>query len=224
MAVNIAQREDIPTPVLRQRRDLYAVGIALTIFYLAGGIVLSQGTQGMIPLQLQHPWVVLFAAWIGFAYFLLRYRMMKRYQEAWSEFLEDTHWQLTRDKRFTALALEAIPDGNIAADLKNLRQQIEARASFPVVEEKRGSWKLKFSRMGTIDGPGKDNIFAPGPIELDEAMVRRYKSLRRRYLFQAAVNEHTFTNYLLPYCFSVATIALGFLVEVRRALQAFGYI
>ena len=216
MAVNIAQREDIPAATLRQRRDLYALGIALTIFYLAGGEVLSQGTQGIIPLQLKNPWVVLVAAWIGFFYFLARYRMMKGHSEAWSEFRSDWSWQMSKHPKFRHLVLEVIPMQYVSETVLHARRMIEQGCVPLMSRQKSGIWVVGLSEIRT---PGKKENVQPsglGEYTLSEEASKKMTWLWRRHILSAIANEHTFTNYLFPYYFAAIPIFILFFVEGRR--------
>ena len=103
---NIAGREDIAPDALRQRRDLYALAIGLCIYNLAGGYVLTDTTvASIIPVKLSHPWVVLLAAWLGFAYFWWRFWLISE-ARPFADFHADAMWQAGNSRVGRGLAAE----------------------------------------------------------------------------------------------------------------------
>lgn len=74
---NLAMRADIEAGTLRQSRDLYALGIGLTLFNLAGGQLNPDATLAtLLPIRLSYPVALLAAAWVGFFYLLWRFWLL----------------------------------------------------------------------------------------------------------------------------------------------------
>jgi hypothetical protein len=72
----LAGREPIGDDVLRQRRDLYAVALGLLLFQVAHGTIDAGGSLGNpYSMKFANPCWFIWAAWIAFGYFFVRFRM-----------------------------------------------------------------------------------------------------------------------------------------------------
>ena len=208
---NIMGHEDMPAGALRQRRDLYAISIGLSIFYLAGGQLLAGSQQGILGMTLERPWIVLAAAWIGFFYFLLRLSLFKPYAAALVDFkLEVQHQAMFSDEMRGALRL-LVPKEN--RDFTSVVNRLD-RGLIPIIRFDTDPVQVDFThffKSVADQAIGKDvsPLLGAGKYPLPAQAQSRFLDERRIATFRAMTKEHTFTNYLLPYYFALLPLFLG---------------
>ena len=208
---NIMGNEDMPAGALRQRRDLYAMAIGLTIYYLAGGELVESAQQGIIGMKLSRPWVILAAAWVGYFYFMVRLSLWKTFEEALSDFATEARQQALFARPLREALKSLLPEEN--RDSASVVQSIDAgylpNYSFEedgvAVNLKKFHWTI----ADQAEPAGGRTHHHAGVHKLPPEAQKAYKSQLRRAWFTAMFREHSFTNYLLPYCFALVPLFLG---------------
>lgn len=211
---NIAARDDIAPDALRQRRDLYALAIGLCIYNLAGGYVLTDTTvASIIPVKLSHPWVVLLAAWTGFAYFWWRFWLISE-ARPFADFHDDAMWQAGNSRAGRTLAAEFADTtsyfGNEQGAAQNAESLKQPRGPIP-------KYKLE-RRQPTVDLTdlryhGKNQSVLTqsyGPV------ITVGKGYRMRFWWvfvlgyaRATYRERAFSDYTAPHLFAMFTALTG---------------
>lgn len=211
---NIAGREDIAPDALRQRRDLYAIAIGLCIYNLAGGYVLTDTTvASIIPVKLSRPWVVLAAAWLGFAYFWWRFWLISE-ARPFADFHDDAMWQAGNSRAGRVLAAE------FADTTSHFGNQQDAARNAESIKQSRGpipKFKIDSGRP-TVDLTdlryhGKNQSVLTqsyGPVVTvgDGYRLRFWRVFLAGYL-RALYRERAFSDYTVPHLFAVFTVLTG---------------
>lgn len=213
---NIASREDIPADALRQRRDLYALAIALLVYSLAGGYIVEQVTLGaLLPFRLKHPWVLLVAAWVGFFYFWLRFWLVSE-ARPFHDFAEDARWQAGHSRSGRTLAakctIATTEYGHKRAAGENAAQLLKGNGPIAKLFVKDGAPKVSLDGlMSRRNRRGETN---PGKSygQLNDVKDEdRFLFYRARLIgfWRATYRERSFSDYTLPHCFAILTVAAG---------------
>lgn len=211
---NIAGREDIAPDALRQRRDLYALAIGLCIYNLAGGYVLTDTTvASIIPVKLSHPWVVLLAAWLGFAYFWWRFWLISE-ARPFADFHADAMWQAGNSRGGRGLAAEFTGPISFFGSERSAAQNAES------LKQPRGpipKFKVEGGRP-TIDltdllhhGRDRSTItqsFGHIVVVGKGRRLRFWRAFAIGY-FRAMYRERAFSDYTVPHLFAMFTVLTG---------------
>lgn len=214
----LAKFADIEAGVLRQRRDLYAVSIALAIFHLAGGNLTDQASQSVLQFRLDRPWVLVISAWVGFAYFLYRYWLLA---PSWSEIASrlrtESGLQARATDTFHKLAIANLrTNGRDHGQAEVVRAAIERREYLPSYTDNTGGVQLHYAGLPNLTETATMSSHVAGSVHLSEADVALLQNARRQGRFRAITRERTFTDYLLPYVFAGATAIIGIADGVSR--------
>ena len=105
---DLARREELSSENTRARRDLDAVCIGLSLYYLAGATMEANGEVGTLHMKFSSPCVFVYIAWCAYVYFLIRYWMFAP-TGVWKMFLEDARWQAGATGVFRSIARELVP-------------------------------------------------------------------------------------------------------------------
>lgn len=211
---NIAGRDDIAPDALRQRRDLYALAIGLCIYNLAGGYVLTDTTvASIIPVKLSHPWVVLLAAWFGFAYFWWRFWLISE-ARPFGDFHEDAMWQAGNSRTGRALAAEFTGPINFFGNERSAAQNAESlkqpRGPIPKFKLEKGRPTIDLTDL-RYHGKNQSTVTQSyGHV----ATIAKGHRLRFWWAFwlgyvRAAYRERAFSDYTVPHVFAMFTGLTG---------------
>ena len=208
---NLGNRPDIESGVLRQRRDLYAVSIALVVFYLAGGKIGSDARLvGVFATHFDRPWVLLGALWAGWAYFLFRLSLMKSLPEGWADYVEDSHWQRGETRAAKRLARLMASSG-----YENEVDHVMRVGFLPqlLMSDKR---RVDLSTMRPFrsdeSGPkGRcDERMVPQTnFEVDDVNSGAFWAAIYGGYVRAIVYERSFSDYVLPYIVAFFAVAVA---------------
>ncbi|WP_188444714.1 hypothetical protein [Pseudoxanthomonas indica] len=200
---------------MRQRRDLYAIAIGLCIYNLAGGYVQSDTTvASIIPVKLSHPWVVLLAAWIGFAYFWWRFWLVSEAQPI-ADFHQDATWQAGNSRAGRELAAEHAGPTQLYG---NARSADESAAQIrtptgPIAIFSLEKWKPSLS-LADLRYNGKKETrltesFGTSTTPLDRRYWPRFWHVYLLGYVRAMYRERAFSDYTAPHLFAVFTVLTG---------------
>jgi len=219
---NIAGRKDIAADALRQRRDLYALAIGLTVFHCAGGTI-SAGASfgGILPVSLARPWVFEVAAWIGFFYFWIRFWLISE-GKPFEDFKEDAMWQAGDLPATREMACQFVRDIHQqpadAARARLLRPnglvpRVGIKNGEPVISlEGITTRSTRISGTTPITCGGGDNLVPKGQ------RLTFWWSWVKGWVY-ATFRERSFTDYTLPHLFALLTVGVGVFALVRRLCE-----
>lgn len=211
---NLAGRTDIDGGVLRQRRDFYAIAIGLLLFQLAQGSVEHTNTLGgMLPLKFENPCWFLWAAWVGFFYFMLRYQLMAP-KGPWRMWLDEAKLQAADASRIRKMAAgTVIRAGDDAETDRQRREIMEAAGPIPRINGfgpqiqlvTRNLYRDKFY---SPQFPGKH---ATSYLQINDGLLTGLQRLELNLavcvgLLVSTWREHSFTDYCMPYVFAGITL------------------
>ncbi|NUO74592.1 MAG: hypothetical protein HOQ32_01120 [Lysobacter sp.] len=214
---NLARRADIESGVLRQRRDFYAIAIGLLLFQLAHGSIEHANTiGGMLPLKFDNPCWFLWSAWIGFAYFLLRYRLMAPPSPfgMWGEeaLLQAGNTMIVRKIAATFIS----HPGDDYTTGKRRAELLSRAGPIPKIVFKGFLVDLdlqNLTRGGAAAGVESGGILASYVKSLDNKLTFSQQLLILACVLfgwlTAIWREHSFTDYCLPYLFGLFTIVVA---------------
>lgn len=206
---NLAARVDIPTDVLRQRRDLYALAIGLMLFSLAGGSLKADTSFGnVLPLTFSHPYLLLWAAWAGFFYFWFRFWLISEARPI-GDFLEDVRWQAGNTFAMRRIAAEFATDTAQGNADDNKRQILSPTGYVPVVSFSGVKPLISLNRLRHRRGDGYSMTVGPGDQEVPRGRRLTFWLAYLSAFPRAIVGERAFTDYTLPHAFALLTLIVG---------------
>ena len=225
---NLANRLDIAPDALRQRRDLYALAIGLTLFNVAGGKIAANTSFGsLLPLTLERPYVFLIAAWLGFFYFWFRFWLVTD-ARPFADYLEDVTWQAGASKQVRAIAAKFAtrgPNGESqAGDL------LKSDGFVPKIfwESHEGKRRVPGLSLNGIsqrryrDGYRQATVTAgPADCWIAKEDLPAFRAGWRRGFFRAMLRERTFTDYTLPHLVAICTVIIGLVHVVSNESATF---
>lgn len=204
---NLCARSDMPPDALRQRRDLYVIAIGLLLYNLAGGIVLDETkVSGLLPVKLYRPEILLWAAWVGLAYFWWRFWLVSEARPI-GDFVEDFGWQLG-DTRIVRSIAACHVQGNAHANPTSRRDQL-LRKGGPIPLVSPFGFTLSLNSLRTRKGQGVPSNFGPANIEIQRQERGRYIWAHVLAFARAIRCERTFTDHTLPHLFAAVTVLVG---------------
>jgi hypothetical protein len=209
---NYAARKDIDSGVLRQRRDLYGVSIALMLYYLAGGALEHTLNLSLLPLRFDSPCVFLYAAWAGFFYFLVRYWLLAPH--AWKYFTEDAIWQTGQTKAGKLVAKNVAPPPPTHIQ-PNMDVASEIDLCSPRLIRHEGKYCVDFTHMRTKADDGYLRFHNTMIVTIRESDLGLFHRARLYGFFLALFRERGFTDYLMPYIFAGATVVVAVVMSLR---------
>lgn len=204
---NIANRQDIDSGTLRQRRDFYAFGIGLLLFNLAGGYLSPDAAQvTLLPIKFSNPEILYWVAWGGFVYFLWRFWLMA--PPAWRQFAQEIGLQAGNRSFFKSL---------VAEQIKSADNPEAAEDWLLILNRKEG-----YFSPGLILHGGKFQLYAA---EIHDAGNSHSTGMARTLEFPhghrwqcrwtalkaiafAIVYERSFSDYVAPYLLAILCIAV----------------
>ena len=193
--------------ILRQRRNLIGISIALSLYYLAGG-GFSKSSLFFGVVEFEKPEIILFLAHCSLVYFLWRYwlhlkpiRSLKGisrnknaiYQDE-RHYLCNLQYELATDKSYLELAKKSLEGG----DHKGINQFT------PFLVRDLFKRKLDFSYLS----PTKGNT---GSISQRPEICIPFLSvfiIEVRCQFKTIIKHTSFTDYVLPYWISLAPVLI----------------
>jgi hypothetical protein len=224
-----------------RRRDLYAMSIALLIFNLAGGLLPSatDSTPTMLgSIHITRPLVLLFGAWIMWAYFLWRFWLTAR--PILGAFFDDIDLQITSSRAHREHSHKLLMHiASVAEDSKlnpskhdfpptrtDTLERISRVAmnivnnnlAFAVVP-RTARKAIDFKRA--IDVSGKSGMDFPVD-QIPVAALKRIvdevpwdkKRIIRRAFWRAVIRDHAFGDRILPIIVAFTALA----VQIARLL------
>lgn len=209
---NFAARKDIETGTLRQRRDLYAVSIALLLYYLAGGTLQPTLSLSLLPLHFDSPCTFLYAAWVAFGYFLIRSRLLA--PSAVEEFIKDVLWQAGHTsigKEVARISVKSHRPDEVQR-LENALPSCSAQLTY-MNSQPRVILTLLRRSADDISPRIPHDLVVPVP----EEALGLFHRARMYGFFFAIFRERAFTDYLLPYVFAACTVLIALWSSARAS-------
>ena len=218
---NIANRQDIAADALRQRRDLYALAIGLTIFHLAGGTISANTSFGSIlPVSLARPWVFEAAAWLGFLYFWIRFWLISE-GKPFDDFKEDARWQAgdlqSTRKLASRFALATAPRHDAEESAAAIRAP---GGPVPRISILNGKPNISLESLLRRRARAGDHVsyhtYGEGANRIPREELMGFWLSWARGWFYATFRERSFTDYTLPHLFALTTVGVGIFSLARR--------
>lgn len=199
-------RRELDPDVLRQRRDVFALGLGLIIYNIAGGSLTKAAEFAAVHITFIHPNRLYVIAILGLFYFTSRYWVVApRWREPFMEEV-DEQWRVTSSYRaLTRHFIEQYANVELRARALDLASQ---------------GWSIDF--MNALHGQPLSSLSLKKPGDgRREAVASKDKrwnaelgrkqlwSLRlaRTYAYiRAILFERTFTDLMLPYVVAYAAI------------------
>lgn len=203
---NLAFHEDIPTDALRQRRDMYVLAIGLLIFNLAGGSLITQSTSGILSVNLRHPHIVLWAAWVGFFYFWWRFWLVSK-ARPFADFVIAANWQLGNTLTVRKIAAPSVTTG--AGTPSNKRRDQLLSPTGPVPKATMLGAKISLQGVQMRSGDTFTHHLGPEDIAVPAAMIWAFRRAKVVALYRTITCERVFTDYTLPHLFAACTVVVG---------------
>lgn len=193
---NLCNGRELDGDLLRQRRDFYAISLALIVFHLAGGGMRDSATLSTLPVKLAHPEVLYWSAWVSFAYFAWRFWVLDpgclaRFKEEW-----ERQSRVTHDYYRVCLmwAKRGASDGTVEQRLRGVL--VKNRPAFPEIAEGIPVSLYELRSLLSDKTYYQDGVTAT-PIEEQE--IRMLRIAKARGLLRALFLERTASDLILPY-------------------------
>ena len=206
----LGDRGPIGDEVLRQRRDLYALAIGLSVFNLAGGSMVRGTTLGgFLPVSLAHPHVLLYAAWAGFFYFWWRFWQVSDAKPI-QDFLEEVRLQAGDSKAMRKIASKHVKAGS---EFSFESQQSKVLAPNGLIPKVR----LARAEIGLYElSPKRTTPSYTSYTNVGDLTVIIVGADRRRYWLailggipRALWFERSFADYTAPHILAIITVGIG---------------
>lgn len=223
---NIANRQDIAADALRQRRDLYALAIGLTVFHLAGGTIASDTSFGSIlPVSLARPWVFEVAAWLGFFYFWIRFWLISE-GKPFDDFKEDARWQAGDLPAMRELACSFVTGSHYQPEESSFAMLRQSNGLVPRMHVRQGTPMISLDALtanATRNGRGgMPMTCGPADNEVPSSDRRRFWWSWAKGWAYATFRERSFTDYTLPHLFALLAVGVGVFGWTRRLWPVLG--
>jgi hypothetical protein len=223
---NIADRDvKADGDATRRRRDLDAAAAALILYYAAGGVLREGGGGLFMPISFANPCVFLYATWVAFFYFLLRYWMHTPREPVWKMFREDIIWQAADTKRGRMLRDKLMPSIGTNPDFSADKLRKRARDYVvPVIWTVAKGIRSDLPENKLIAVADYANMRETrtgqtlahhGPIAIPDDDLPTLHCARFHGFWKALFFERTFFEYCLPYLMAAFTIAIAILMTWR---------
>lgn len=199
----IKEIEDLEPGLLRQRRNLLAISLAICIFYLSGGSIGNISTPfGTI--SVARPNVIIFTVWIFLAYSIWRYWLYSEPSRgAFSKDFSDEIYRSKSYHRFVAGVLLPLQTSGQGSDNK-----------IPLIKWGLFSRTLDFNKAEQsyeVAGPNSRKYLVEHYVNEPILKVSYWKMfpIELRAGLCAMLRCRSFSDHYLPYISSLTAIGIG---------------